>query len=274
MATWVLPSQLLLIALCSWNVLCFPAKKDWSQHDPYEGSLSNMEVRATPALFSRLSYPAVEDVVYSSPGAYPASSSLSPDMSSEASWSAPPVWDPVEESAAASRNSMPAPYIGPPPFFQAGKLNHYETNLEHGNTDGETEELNFPAPPPQQPQPLPYPGYQAGELSRYTSDLEHGNGEWETEEQGYMPPPPYASAPQGVEVSAASTSFPTQPVPLALTPVGWSQYYLFLTGQLPSGTYTHFQEDHENGRDYLDEAHYERSHNPTRPQQTQDHSKA
>ncbi|XP_031694090.1 uncharacterized protein LOC116376757 [Anarrhichthys ocellatus] len=240
MATWVLPSQLLLIALCSWNVLCFPAKKGWSQHDPYEGSLPNMEVRAAPALFSRLSYPAVEDVVYSSPGAYPASSSLSLDMSSEASWSAPPVWDPVEESAAASRNSMPTPYIGPPPFFQAGELNHYETNLEHGNTDRETEELNFPAPPPQQPQPLPYPGYQAGELSRYTSDLEHGNGEWETVEQGYMPPPPYASAPQGVEVSAASTSFPAQPVPLALTPVGWSQYYLFLTGQLPSGTYTHF----------------------------------
>ncbi|XP_054455732.1 uncharacterized protein LOC129092013 [Anoplopoma fimbria] len=278
MATWVPASQLLLIALLSWNVLSFPAKKGWSQRDPYEVSWSNMESLPANSYRSSLgalaqpsvvSYPAVEDRVYYSPVAYPASSSLTPEKSSEASWNAPPpVWDPVEESTTTSRKSPPTPDIGlpPPPFYQAGTLDHYEANFDNGNR--ETEDLNFPAPP------LPYPGFQAGALSQFTSILENGNEERETEEQGFMPPPPYASAPQGDKVFAVSPTIPAQPVPQALRPVRRSQFYLFLTGQLPPGTYTHFKSDYETGKDHSDEVHYEIYKFPTQAQQTQDYIKA
>ncbi|TDH01435.1 hypothetical protein EPR50_G00180080 [Perca flavescens] len=68
MATWFPTSLLVIIALVSRNVCCFPAKKGWSQHGPYEGSFSNMEARpdfhdgssqGAPAQHSIVSDPAV-----------------------------------------------------------------------------------------------------------------------------------------------------------------------------------------------------------------------
>lgn len=182
-------------------------------------------------------------MVYSSPNYYPA---------------AAPGWDPVEESTTAlsvSRTSQPRPDIGPPPplpMFQAGDLENYEGSFERGNSGMETEELNLLPPP------YPRPDFQAGELRNYEFFFDHGNDERETEEQGFVPPPP------PFELSAASSSDGyLQPVPPAWGPVGPSQYYLFLTGQLPPGTQSHFQSEYETGRDHWDDVHYERYHFPT-----------
>ena len=191
---------------------------------------------------------------------YPASSSLMTKTPSEASWNMAPVWDPVEESTTAhsvSRNPQPRRNLGfppppPPPPFQGGELEHYEESFEHGDSERETEELNNMPPPP------PYLGsdFKAGELSRYEAMYEHGNEERETEEQGFQPLPPY-------ELSA--TSMPDSrslPGPSHVGPVGPSQYHLFLTGQLPPGTVSHYQYDYDSGRDNWDEVHYEKYHFP------------
>ncbi|XP_029306196.1 WASH complex subunit 3-like [Cottoperca gobio] len=287
MATWFPTSALLLIALLSCNVFCFPAQKGWSQYDPYEGSFSNMEARpdfhysspqGAPTQHSSVSYPAdsfpYESMdVYLSPGTYPASSNPTPDMSAEASWNAAPGWDPVPEfktAYTASRTPQPAPDIvlPPPPYFQAGKLYQYE-NMDHGNSERETEELSFPAPPPP---PLPSSGFQAGELSKYESILDYGTEERETEEQGFIPLPPYASEPQGAEVSSYSTLGPVHPLPRELTPFGLSQYYHFLTGQLPPGTYTQSQSEYESGSDTGQKPIYKKYHfvqSPVVPTQSQ-----
>lgn len=224
-------SQLLFVALCCWNVLCFPAKEGkqlrfkknvltpflpfcfyplgpWLQ--PNEEVRPHRSSRAARAPVSRLHHPVVAYVVRYSPGAYPTTSSLPLDMSSEAPWRAPPVWDPVEESAATFRRSQPRPNVAPPLFFQAGELDRYVANSEPGTTEG----LIFLAPPPPS-----YPGMSG----LYAS--EPGIGEWETEDR--MPPPPYASAPLGVEVSAASSTFTASPVPLEPPPGGRGQHYLF-----------------------------------------------
>ncbi|XP_049456573.1 uncharacterized protein LOC125903600 [Epinephelus fuscoguttatus] len=293
MATWFPVSQLLLVALLSWSVLCFPAKKGWSQHDPYEGGFSNMAAppglhygssQGAPAQPSSVSSPAAsypyasEAGVYPSAGGYPGSSGPAPGMSSVGSWNAAPAWSPVEESGfTMSGTSQPTPDIGfpAPPFYQAGELDHYQSNMEHGNSEVESEELSLPLPPPPPPlPPFPEPGYQAGELSHYESTFEHGNEERETEEQGFMPPPPFAPVPLDAEAVASTLEGPTQPAPQALTPLKPSFYYRFLTGQLPPGTYTHFQSNYEQGSDHWDEDHYERYHypevqSPANPSQTQ-----
>ncbi|KAL6102038.1 uncharacterized protein ACO6RY_17163 [Pungitius sinensis] len=213
MATCVLPRQLLFGALCCWNVLCFPAQNGWSQHGPYEGSFTNKEVGPYPS--SRSRPPAVAYVVRSGPGA--TTSRLTVDMSSEASWRAPPIWDPLEGSATLSGRSQPAPNVAPPLFLQAGELDRDVAISE------QTEWPIFPAPPPQRPSS---PGSPTGESSLYASDLEPGMGEWETEER--MPLPPYASPPLGVEVSAASSTLTASPaVPLELPAGGRGHRDLF-----------------------------------------------
>lgn len=230
--------------------------------------------QSAPAQPSSVSYSAVPflyepltEGVYSHPQTYPASSSSVPDMSSMASWTTAPGWD------SASRTSPPIPdgvgALPPPPFYQAGELAQYEGSIEHGNSERETEELNSVSPPP--PPPYPEPGFQAGELSLYASISEHGNEERETEEQGFMPPPPYASAPQsaeGLSVASMSEEGPGQPGSQGLGAMGPDTYYLFLTGQLPPGTISHFKSDYETGRDHWDEVHYERYYYPYAQQQT------
>ncbi|XP_056252133.1 uncharacterized protein LOC130181755 [Seriola aureovittata] len=257
MAVWFPTSQLLLIALLSWNVHCFPAKKGWSQPNLYEGSFSNQDIpaglhyrssQAAPIQPSYVNQPAlsfrhepVDEKMYSSPQTYPASSGPTTLSSSEASWNVAPAWDPVEESTTARGVSQPRPDIGlppPPPFYQAGELERYEENFEHGNTERETEELNFVPPPP----PYAAPDYK--------SISNHGTGEGKPG-LGLMGLPPFELK-----------SLPNSDSHLQPVPVGPSQYYLFLTGQLPPGTYTNYQADYETGRNYWDEDHYERYHFP------------
>ncbi|XP_040905361.1 uncharacterized protein LOC121189372 [Toxotes jaculatrix] len=285
MAVWFPASQLLLIALLCWNVHCFPAKKGWGQHNPYEGSFSSSEMLpvfryssspGAPAHPTNVNHPAVsflhepvERGVYTSPETDPGSSSATTDTSSGASWIVAPSWGPVEESVTAhsvSRTSQPGPNIGlppPPPLYQAGELEHYEERFEHGNMERETEDLNIVPPPPPVP-PYPGPDFQAGELSHYESIYEHGNEERETEEEGFRPLPPYTSSVKRAEEwPAASTSDShLQSVPPGLGRVGPSQYYPFLTGQLPPGTVFHSQSDYETGSNNWDEVHYERYHFP------------
>ncbi|XP_035847940.1 uncharacterized protein LOC116055975 isoform X1 [Sander lucioperca] len=259
MATWFPTSAvffyslLLIIALLSRNVCCFPAKKGWSQYGPYEGSFSNMEARpdfhdgssqSAPAQPSIVSYPAVsfpsesmEKGVDSSPGSYAASLSPIPVMSSDASWYAAPGWGIVQDSATtytASRTSQPRSNIGlpPQPFFQASELDQYEAYLDHGNW--ESEELSYPQLPLST---YPELGFQPGELHLYSSILEHGNEEREPEEQGFMPLAPYAFMPQGLSTASTSQEGPMQLVAQELTPVGPSQYHI-LTGRLPPGKYS------------------------------------
>ncbi|XP_071336397.1 uncharacterized protein [Trachinotus anak] len=282
MAARVPASQLLLIALLSWNVHCFPAKKDWSQPN-YEGSRSNMEVppglhysssHGAPIQPSTMNHPAVS-FLHNPERRYPSPvrSRLTARPSSEASWNVAPGWDPVEESTTAhsvSRTSQPRPGIGlppPPPLFQAGELAHYEDNLVHGTEERETEELNLVPPPPP---PYPGPLFQAGELDHYESVLEHGNEERETETEE----PIYAHGSRARESESLMRLPPfelynpptsnsnLQPAPPAVSPVGPSKYYLFLTGQLPPGTFSHFESDYESGIDHWDDVHYERYHFP------------
>lgn len=236
--------------------------------------------KSVPAQPPSVNHPAVsflyEPVKYSSPETKLASAT--PGVSSGASWNTAPGWDPVEESATlytVSRTSQPPTDVGalpPPPLYLAGELENYVENLEHGNLEMETEELSFAPPPPPPPGPYPRPVFQAGELSKSASIFEHGDEERETEEQGFMPP--YSSAPQGAqEMPAAFVSEgPMQPVSHGFKP---DLYHLFLTGQLPPGTHSHFQSDYETGRDHWGEVHYERyyypvAEQPTIPTQTQD----
>lgn len=236
--------------------------------------LSSQSAPAQPAgvTYPTVSFPydPVKEGVYSSPDTYPANSSPTPDMSSVASWNTAPRWDPAEESTVGSRTSQPILDTGlPPPYFQAGELENYEENVEHGNAERETEELSFMPPPP-----YPGPGFQAGELSHYKAIYEDGNEERETETQGFLPPP-YVRAPQEAEELAApvtSEEAPVLPVPQTLGAMRSDQYYGFLTGQFPPGTVSHFQSDYETGRDHWGEVHYERYHfpqYPTIPTQTQ-----
>ncbi|XP_028458681.1 uncharacterized protein LOC114571730 isoform X2 [Perca flavescens] len=208
MATWFPTSLLVIIALVSRNVCCFPAKKGWSQHGPYEGSFSNMEARPDFHDGSSQGAPAQHSIVSDPAVSFPSESMEKgpiPVMSSDASWYAALGWGIVQDSATAypaSRTSQPTPDTGfpPPPFFQLHELDQYKAYLAHGNWERETAELSYPQ------LPLPtYPelGFQPGELHLYSSILEHGNEEREPEEQGFMPLPPYALMPQGL--STAST---------------------------------------------------------------------
>ncbi len=206
-----------------------------------------------------------EDEVYSGSETDP--EIPSPAMSTVASWGPDLSWAPAEEESFSVlyETSEPSPDLSlppPPPLYQAGELANYENNFEHGDSEMETEEFSFMPPLP--PEPYPGPAYQAGELSKYASVFEHGNEESETEEQGFV-----SMVPPGAELSLAPMSEGLeQPVAQELGPLGPNEYYLFLTGQLPPGTVTHFQSDYKTSRDHWGEVHYERYHYPVAPHET------
>ncbi|XP_029926382.1 leucine-rich repeat extensin-like protein 5 isoform X2 [Myripristis murdjan] len=212
---------------------------------------------------------------------YPTFNNPAPHLSSVDSG-----WDPEEEpptSQSVSRTSEPRPnmFLPPPPptKFQAGELAHMEQIYDHGNSEHETEEQSY-MPPPPPPPPFPGPsnpeGFQAGELTHFSSIYEHGDEERETEEH-FLPMIPYKMAPQPVESPNQKSvnvpdpdnlevpEVPAPPVSQMLRPVPGSHYYLFLTGQLPPGTVTHYQSDYEHGRDHWSDFHYERHHFPIDP---------
>lgn len=111
------------------------------------------------------------------------------------------------------------------------------------------------------PPPPPGPTYQQGELAHVEEILEHGNSESETEEAGY------ASQQASYEAENAGGSFPV-PMPFGYD-LEWIPYpyydYLFLTGQYPPGTLTHFSSSLEQGRDNWHDSHYLRYYYPASP---------
>lgn len=171
-----------------------------------------------------------------------------------------PNYDPVGEPVPAytlSGKSQSSDDVVPPHSFMAGELEDYIGNLEHGNSEVETEELNFGLLSPSHP--YLRPAFQAGELIEYGSIMEHGDEEREIEEQGFMPH--YFFTPQGVQELPTISMSPGHMYPFSQR-LELNMRYPFLSGERPPGTMLHFHSDFETGGDHWDEVHYERYHYP------------
>lgn len=109
---------------------------------------------------------------------------------------------------------------------------------------------------------IPVPQFRAGELSKFEKVLEHGNSESETEEQGspprYQGPFPPQLPPPGLErLTEVSTGEPQSLIPNRGSI--WYPFpydYMFLTGQYPPGTVSHFSSDFERGNNHWRNDHY------------------
>lgn len=104
------------------------------------------------------------------------------------------------------------------------------------------------------PLPPPGPEYQAGELSHFEQAFENGDYQTETEEQGFFP---------SMQKSAGQ-GFTSQPQP-EFVGGSWGTFpydYMFLTGQYPAGTVSHFSSSNEQGNDNWQDIHYVRYHYP------------
>lgn len=170
---------------------------------------------------------------------------------------------------------QPQPYVG-------GQLENYMANFEHGDSQRQTEEMRSVRPPPQQLPGLPAEEYKGGDLHMYSSMFEHGDHARETEEMGEPPYRPYFRAAQGagavgpvavgrvpvapVPEAPAGLSIIYPPAPIGLDP---RTYYLFITGQLPPGTFSHASAAHEAGGSHYGEAHYQRVGPQPRPMGSQ-----
>lgn len=105
------------------------------------------------------------------------------------------------------------------------------------------------------------PEFVPGELLRVESTKEVGGYESESQEKGLPPPPTYddavvfTSPPQHV----ASMGYYGGFYPF--------DYYdwMFITGQYPTGTYTHSSSSIERGRDDWQENHYVKNDDPSSP---------
>lgn len=105
-------------------------------------------------------------------------------------------------------------------------------------------------------------------MSHTENSYEQGNYESETEEQGFQPPPPCVK----VTGRQGFTSEP-QPPGLGGALVEYPYDYMFLTGQYPPGTVSHFSSSFEQGRDSWHDTHYIRDYFPSSPStQTMDTS--
>ncbi|KAM7368174.1 hypothetical protein PAMP_014420 [Pampus punctatissimus] len=100
-----------------------------------------------------------------------------------------------------------------------------------------------------------FPGFQGGELSHMENSYEHGNYESQTEDQN---PPP-----SGFQVPARQ-GFIIEPQPLGPgRGLVWYPYdYMFLTGQYPPGTVSHYSRSFEHGRNSWQDTHYMRDYFP------------
>ncbi|XP_029966336.1 uncharacterized protein LOC115402053 [Salarias fasciatus] len=109
-----------------------------------------------------------------------------------------------------------------------------------------------PAGPPVQ--------YQPGELSHIQNTFEHGNYDTETESQGAAAPSPGGGSLPGPVILDAATGL------ALLNPDYYSVYpyydFLFLTGQYPPGTVSHFSSNFEQGKDFWHDTHYNKYYLP------------
>lgn len=142
-------------------------------------------------------------------------------------------------------------------------------------------EINWAIPPPKlgeesspNPQSLPsgtadepgallppVPAYQPGELSHYEKAAEAGDYQSETEELGRR------TVPATMDSFAAAGGLASPGFATGQFGMGglWGSPYpsfdfLFLTGQYPAGTVSHFSQDYEQGRDYSHSTHYLKDH--------------
>ncbi|XP_042338483.1 translation initiation factor IF-2-like [Plectropomus leopardus] len=157
-----------------------------------------------------------------------------------------------EEMPTAVRavaSSKPQHVSPPRPVYQAGELSHYEHNFEHGNYEGETEELgSLPPPPPpyamdeeptpegytSEPRPdpnmgagywLPYPydmmfltgQYPPGTYTHSSSSYEQGRDHWQDDHyvryhDPYSGPAQQMVIPTGDSAALESYEDPNTPV--------------------------------------------------------------
>lgn len=103
----------------------------------------------------------------------------------------------------------------------------------------------------------PVPQYQAGELSQVEEVFEHGNYESEREEQSLQAAPPVAQTLTG-RISTSESA----PPGLSRSWLGYPYDYMFLTGQYPPGTVTHYSESSEQGEDHWQDDVYTRAYLP------------
>ncbi|XP_042275856.1 protein PRRC2A-like [Thunnus maccoyii] len=149
--------------------------------------------------------------------------------------------------------------VAPPSISSVGEM----SVGTHGVGSSRPENVSPPLPPPG-------PVYQAGELSHFEEAFENGDYQRETEEQGLLPPlPPPAPI-------SAGQGFTSQPQPESSIGGSWNIYphydYMFLTGQYPPGTVSHYSSSNEQGSNNWEDVHYIRYHfsdNPGPAQQTE-----
>lgn len=203
------------------------------------------------------------------PNQYAASSQVASRQApgSATSWNAAAVSGPSQAASRLPQAATGVVAFPPQQSYVGGQLENYMANIEHGDSRRQTGELSALFPPVQQPTEE----YKGGELSTYSSVFEHGDNARETEEQGQPPYRPFFGVPEG-SVSVSNTrvepAFPSRSFfyPPGLFGVDPRTYYLFMTGQLPPGTFSHTSVSHDAGGDHYGEVHYERFGYPTGPQ--------
>ncbi|XP_028296117.1 uncharacterized protein LOC114458069 [Gouania willdenowi] len=127
-------------------------------------------------------------------------------------------------------------------------------SLDGPSSDGFAAGRGFPPEGPSVPE------FTSGELSHMENTFEHGSNDRETERQGEDPRrPPFFPGPMprlpfgpagGLE-AGLSASFPGP---------YWYPYYdwMFLTGQYPPGTVSHFSSSFEQGKDDWQDSNYDK----------------
>ncbi|XP_039871271.1 sericin 1-like isoform X2 [Simochromis diagramma] len=177
--------------------------------------------------------------------------------------------------------SVAAPYTGSSYSAPAQAGGSTAGSAQTGATSQPAAEINWAVPPPKlgeesspNPQSLasgtadepgallpPVPAYQPGELSHYEKAAEAGDYQSETEELGHR------TVPATMDSFAAAGGLASPGFATGQFGMGglWGSPYpsfdfLFLTGQYPVGTVSHFSQDYEQGRDYSHSTHYLKDH--------------
>ncbi|XP_039975963.1 CREB-regulated transcription coactivator 3-like [Xiphias gladius] len=262
-----------LLASLIVDLCCLPVKRGFNPSASYGSSYTN----AAPSFGSNQGVPSSQlspgvVIPNSAPSKHVSTPSHQPVLQQEPSFSQPAV---QRELAASTSPSSSRPAVSgyrgstmkpnpvsstqpgaafqpglqdiswavpPPGIFSGGEEMPAGT---HGVSSSRVEYVSPPLPPPG-------PVYQAGELSHFEGTYENGDYQMETEEQGYLPPlppppPMHGSARQGL------TSVPQPNSHFGVYPY---YDYMFLTGQYPPGTVSHYSSSYEQGRDHWQDAHY------------------
>ncbi|XP_056902721.1 uncharacterized protein LOC130533394 [Takifugu flavidus] len=190
MAIMFSTSQVLLLSLLCWNVLCYPVKTGWIPQESNMGGAAKMAFSAPhvsswfPPPPTDPDHPAISFLHDPDPTGVLSNSNSNIDNPSW--WNPVLSFDVVRNSATPDSASKTSHYsvtvLPPPPPYIPREFEAYVGNLKHGNSEMEAEEQMFSSFGPS-----PQPVFQAGELSEYESILEYGHEKRETEEEVFMP---------------------------------------------------------------------------------------